>query len=60
MSRALKSREALLGLAIMLLIGLIATRFPDFVAPSNLANVFNDTAALIILALAQMVVILTK
>ncbi len=60
MNRALKSREALLGLAIVVLIGLIATRFPDFVAPQNLANVFNDTSALIILALAQMVVILTK
>ena len=60
MSRMLKSREALLALAILVLIGLIATRFPEFVAPSNLANVFNDTAPLIILALAQMVVILTK
>jgi rhamnose transport system permease protein len=39
---------------------LIASRFAGFVAPSNLANVFNDTAPLIILALGQMVVILTR
>jgi rhamnose transport system permease protein len=56
----LKSREALLALAILALIALIATRFPAFVAPSNLAGVFNDTSPLIILALGQMIVILTK
>ena len=46
--------------AILILIGLISTRFAGFVAPSNLANVFNDTAPLIILAVGQMIVILTK
>jgi rhamnose transport system permease protein len=56
----LKSREALLALAILALTGLIATRFPGFVAPRNLASVFNDTSPLIILAIGQMVVILTK
>ncbi|MGQ0567529.1 MAG: ABC transporter permease [Gemmobacter sp.] len=56
----LKQREALLALAILALIALIATRFPAFVAPSNLAGVFNDTAPLIILALGQMIVILTR
>ena len=56
----LKSREALLALAILALIALIATRFPAFVAPGNLAGVFNDTSPLIILALGQMIVILTK
>lgn len=45
---------------ILVLIGLIAVRFPAFVLPRNLANVFNDTAPLIILALGQTVVILTK
>ena len=43
-----------------MLLLLIASRFAGFVAPSNLANVFNDTAPLIILALGQMVVILTR
>jgi rhamnose transport system permease protein len=56
----LKSREALLALAILLLIGVVAARFPAFVRPANLANVFNDTSPLIILAIGQMIVILTK
>lgn len=56
----LKSREAILLGAILLLIGAIALRFPAFVAPQNLANVFNDTAPLMILAIGQMIVILTK
>jgi len=56
----LKSRETVLGAAILVLILAIASRFPAFVTPSNLANVFNDTAPLIILALGQMVVILTR
>ncbi|MXN64383.1 ABC transporter permease [Stappia sp. GBMRC 2046] len=57
---AVKSREAILALAILAMTGLIATRFPGFIRPANLANVFNDTAPLIILALGQMVVILTR
>jgi rhamnose transport system permease protein len=60
MTSFLKSREALLAAAILILLGVIAARFPAFVAPASLANVFNDTAPLMILALGQMVVILTK
>lgn len=60
MMRFIPVREAILGSAILILIILIASRFAGFVAPSNLANVFNDTAPLIILALGQMVVILTR
>lgn len=56
----LKSRETILGLATLALLALIATRFPGFVAPANLARVFTDTAPLILLALGQMAVILTK
>ncbi len=56
----LKSREAILALAILALLALIATRFPGFVTPQNLAHVFTDTSPLILLALGQMVVILTK
>lgn len=58
--RFLRSREAVLSGAILLLIALIALRFPAFVAPQNLANVFNDTSPLMILAIGQMIVILTK
>jgi rhamnose transport system permease protein len=58
--RWLRSREALLGAAVAVLVALIAARFPAFVRPANLANVFNDTAILIVLALGQMTVILTR
>ena len=60
MLRMIPVREAILGSAILALMLLIASRFAGFIAPSNLANVFNDTAPLIILALGQMVVILTR
>ncbi|GAA3855986.1 ABC transporter permease [Celeribacter arenosi] len=60
MTRLITSREALLFFAIAALLALVAFRFPGFVAPSNLAGVFNDTAPLIILATGQMIVILTR
>ncbi len=60
LSRLIPVRETFLAGAILLLLALIASRFSGFVAPTNLANVFNDTAPLIILALGQMVVILTR
>jgi len=46
--------------AIGVLLALVSTRFSGFTAPSNLANVFNDTSPLILLAIGQMIVILTK
>ena len=60
MTRHIPVRETILGAAILVLMALISTRFAGFVTPKNLANVFNDTAPLIILALGQMVVILTR
>lgn len=60
MSTFLRSREALLFGVIAGLLVLIAVRFPGFAASSNLANVFNDTAPLIILAIGQALVILTR
>ncbi len=59
-AKLLKNREILLVVAIVVLLALIALRFPAFVAPSNLARVYNDTSILIILALGQMAVILTR
>ena len=56
----LMSREVLLAGAIVLLLAIISSRFPAFIAPSNLASVFNDTAPLILLAIGQMIVILTR
>jgi rhamnose transport system permease protein len=55
-----KHREIWLILAIAAMIALIAVRFPGFARPGNLAAVFNDTSILIILALGQMAVILTR
>ena len=60
MLRLLASREALLLGALAVLLALIATRFPGFVTPANLLDVFNDTSPLILLAIGQMIVILTK
>ena len=60
LKQRLMSREALLLGAIGVLLFLIALRFPSFVAPANLASVFNDTSPLILLAIGQMIVILTK
>ncbi|MAM60438.1 ABC transporter permease [Maritimibacter sp. UBA3975] len=56
----LKSREAILAGAILVLLALIASRFPGFIAPANLARVFTDTSPLLLLALGQTVVILTR
>lgn len=60
MKAVLKHREIWLLSAIVVLIGLISTRFSAFADPGNLRQVFNDTSILMILALGQMVVILTR
>ncbi|MGB3874412.1 MAG: ABC transporter permease [Shinella zoogloeoides] len=60
MQRLLKNRELLLALIILVMIAGFATRAAGFASPANLANIFNDTSILIILALGQMTVILTK
>lgn len=56
----IESREALLVVAIVLLLALISFRFPSFTLPSNLAHILNDTAPLILLAIGQAIVILTR
>ncbi|MFQ6548630.1 ABC transporter permease [Aestuariibius sp. 2305UL40-4] len=58
--QSLMSREVLLTGAIVVLLAIIASRFPAFIQPANLVNVFNDTAPLILLAIGQMIVILTR
>lgn len=58
--RLLKHREALLAAVILLMIAAIGSRVPSFVSPGNLVEIFNDTAIFIILALGQMMVLLTK
>jgi rhamnose transport system permease protein len=54
------SRDALLALALLALIALVYRRFPAFASPKSLLSVFNDTSILIVLALGQMAVILTR
>jgi len=53
-------RELWLLAAILVVIVLVSTRSSTFASPQSLANVFNDTSILIMLALGQMVVILTR
>lgn len=60
MQHLLKNRELLLGLIIIVMIAGFSTRASNFATLGNLANIFNDTSILIILALGQMTVILTK
>ncbi|APZ03781.1 branched-chain amino acid ABC transporter permease [Kosakonia cowanii JCM 10956 = DSM 18146] len=60
MNALLKHREALLGGVIVLLMLAIGSRVPAFISPGNLVEMFNDTSILIILALGQMLVLLTK
>lgn len=60
MMRLLKHREIQLLAAIFALVLLISLRVPVFLTPGSLGNVYNDTSILIILALGQMGVILTK
>ena len=55
-----KHREALLAGVIILMVAAIGRRVPSFVSPGNQVELFNDTAILIILALGQMMVLLTK
>jgi rhamnose transport system permease protein len=60
MNRLFKHREIWLGLAILFLLVVVTARFPRFAQPQNLLTIFNDTSILMMLALGQMVVILTR
>lgn len=60
MKTLLQNREALLGVLIVALVLMIGLVVPDFLMPSNLLAVYNDTSILIVLALGQMLVILTR
>lgn len=60
MSRILKTREVALGLIILAMVGGIGLYAPAFVSLANIVRVLNDTSILAMLALAQMMVILTR
>ena len=53
-------RELGLGLLVLMLVGAVSMAFPAFARPHDLAQVLDDTAILILLALGQMLVILTR
>lgn len=60
MKQLLKNREAQLGVVVLSLLILVGLIVPDFLSASNLFSVYNDTSILIILALGQMLVIITR
>jgi rhamnose transport system permease protein len=54
------NRDAVLALFTLLLFGAITVLFPQFARPHNLADILDDSAILILLALGQMLVILAR
>ncbi|GAB0112540.1 ABC transporter permease [Acidisoma sp. C75] len=52
--------EAGLGLLIILLLALVTIAFPRFLVPDNVKSLFDDTALLIMLAVGEMFVLLTR
>lgn len=60
MANLIQSRESQLAVVIVLMLAGIGITNPSFIAPSNLLAVYTESSILIILALAQMLVILTR
>lgn len=60
MSQLLRTREFWLAAIVAAMILATSFRAPGFATPANLAAILNDTAILMILALGQMAVILTR
>src|SRR5476649_2682893 len=56
----LRHRELTLGLIIAVMVGAIGVYAPAFISAPNIATVLDDTSILFMLALAQMIVILTR
>jgi rhamnose transport system permease protein len=56
----LKQRETLLACSIVVLVGLVGLRSPVFVSAASLSNLLTDSTLLIMLALTQMLVIVTR
>ena len=60
MTGLFRTREFWLIIVIAAMIAATSLRAPGFASPAKLAEIFNDSAILIILALGQMAVILTR
>ena len=56
----LKQREVLLAVLIVVMIGLVGMRAPVFLSATSLSNLLTDSTLLIMLALTQMLVIVTR
>ena len=54
------NRDAVLAAIVIALVLLISLRFPQFAAPGNLGELLDDTAILIVLALGQMLLLVTR
>jgi rhamnose transport system permease protein len=55
-----RRREALLALLIVVLTGLVGLRSPQFLSLSSLSNLLTDSTLLVMLALTQLFVIVTR
>ncbi len=60
LKRFIYSREGVLSIIVLSMFFSVGIVSPNFISPKNVISVFNDTAILIILALGQMLVILTR
>jgi rhamnose transport system permease protein len=59
MPKLLKRRETTLLLILLLLAGIVSLRSPGFLELTNIRDILNDTAILIIVSIGQMMVIVT-
>lgn len=60
LKQVIQSREGALSIIVLVMFFTIGLLNKDFVSIDNSINIFNDTAILIMLALGQMLVILTR
>ena len=59
-SAALRRREVNLGVLIIVLVIAVTIRAPHFLTWSNFGKIFEDTGILVIVAIAQLFVIVTE
>lgn len=60
LKRLIYSREGVLSVIVLAMFFGVGVISPDFISLSNSVSIFNDTSILIMLALGQMLVILTR
>lgn len=60
LKRFIYSREGVLSIIVLVMFFAVGIISPNFISPKNTISIFNDTSILIMLALGQMLVILTR